>query len=264
MIIFDFSLLLRYNQVKKEADMTYNEHQIALSPLADPVMGAIFANAEVAGLAAASLVRVIVEAEGKSAYIGKVVSVTPQRSHIDADNRSCRVDIEIVTDKDERIIVEVQTNPDPTIQHRNVFAASHIFVESSSKGTNPHQMILKMPTVITINILTNNIRKDNKDVLQPFRIMYTKPPIREAISQFSGYNVQLPRLLEMEPDYSSGLYCWFYTLYTAHNENKTISEVIDMTAELKEYAHQDPGFMQFCNLYKLAAADPKTRKEYFL
>jgi len=47
---------------------------IALSPLADPIMNAIFANVEVAGLAAESLVRVIFEADGEKAYLGKVVS----------------------------------------------------------------------------------------------------------------------------------------------------------------------------------------------
>ena len=244
--------------------MAKDEHGIALSPLADPIMGAIFANVEVAGLAAASLVRVILEAEGERAYVGKVVSVTPQRSHIDVDNRSCRVDIEIVTDINQRIIAEVQTNPDSSIMQRDLFTASHIFVESSSKGTKSYEMANNMPIVIAINILTYNIREDSTDVLQPFMIMYTKPPIRKAIPQFGGYNIQLPRLLEMEPNFSSGLYCWFYTIYTAHRENKTISEVMEMIPQLQEYAKEDSGFMQFCEQYKMVAADPQTRKEYFI
>ena len=243
--------------------MTYDERSIALSPLADPVMGAIFANVEVAGLAAASLVHVILEAEGDRAYIGKVVSVTPQRSHIDVDNRSCRVDIEILTDTNERIIAEVQTNPDSTILQRNLFTASHIFVETSSKGTDSYTMARNMPIVIPINILTYNIREDNKDVVQPFMIVYTKPPIKNVIPQFGGYSIQLPRIMEMEPDFSSGLFCWLFTLYTAHNENKTISEVIKMFPELQEYTQHDSGFMQFCEQYELAAADPQTRNEYF-
>jgi len=74
---------------------------------------------------------------------------------------------------------------------------------------------------------------------------------------------QLPSLLEMEPNFSSGLYCWFYTIYTAHKENKTISEVIAMVPELQEYVREDQGFMQFCDQYELVAADPKTRSEYF-
>ena len=121
-----------------------------------------------------------------------------------------------------------------------------------------------MPTVISINILTYNIRKDNPDVLQPFMLMYTKPPLRKAISQFGGYNVQLPNLLKMKPDFSSELYCWLYTIYTAHKENKTISEVIGMIPELQEYARNDAGFMQFCDQYELVAADPQTRSEYFI
>ncbi len=37
-----------------------------------------------------------------------------------------------------------------------------------------------------------------------------------------------------------------------------------MTPQLQEYANQDIGYRQFCDQYKLAAADPATRKEYYL
>ena len=42
-----------------------------MSPLADPVIGAIFANADVAGLAAESLIRVTLEADNKRSLAGK-------------------------------------------------------------------------------------------------------------------------------------------------------------------------------------------------
>jgi hypothetical protein len=56
--------------------------------------------------------------------------------------------------------------------------------------------------------------------MQPFKILYTKLPQETAIPNFNGYNVQLPRILETEPDFNSGIYCWGYTLYTAHNKIK--------------------------------------------
>ena len=37
-----------------------------------------------------------------------------------------------------------------------------------------------------------------------------------------------------------------------------------MIPQLQEYAKEDSGFMQFCNQYEVAAADPQTRKEYFI
>jgi hypothetical protein len=36
-----------------------------------------------------------------------------------------------------------------------------------------------------------------------------------------------------------------------------------MTPQLQEFIEQDSGFKQYCEQYKLAAADPKTRAEYF-
>jgi hypothetical protein len=51
------------------------EKVMALSPLADLVVGAIFADAGNAGLAAASLIEAVLSKDGE--HIGSVVSVTP-------------------------------------------------------------------------------------------------------------------------------------------------------------------------------------------
>ena len=234
---------------------------MVMSPLADPVIGAIFANVETAGLAAASLIRVTLEADG-SALNGKVVSVTPQRAYLDPQNRGCRIDVETLSDANEHVITEVQINAEPIIMQRNLFSASRIFVNTSEMGDTAYEMTAKMPRVIAINILNYNIRTDNNEVLQPFKIMYTKPPERIAIPHFCGYNVQLPRLLEMEPDFSNGLYCWYYTMYTAHREQITVEEVIAMTPSLETYANQDIGYQQFCEQYKRVSASEETRDEY--
>jgi predicted transposase/invertase (TIGR01784 family) len=218
---------------------------------------------EVAGLAAASLVRVVLEADGEEANIGKVINVIPQFVIDDPTNRGCRVDIIIETDANDRIIAEVQLNTDANIMQRNLLASSHIFASNSSKGETIKEMASNMPRVITINILNYVIRKDNNDILQPFKILYTRPPMVTAIPQFSGYNIQLPRLAEMKPDFTNGLYCWLYTLYTAHKEGKTVQEVIAKTPQLQAYAEEDKGYYQFCDQYKRIAADPKTRNDYF-
>ncbi len=36
-----------------------------------------------------------------------------------------------------------------------------------------------------------------------------------------------------------------------------------MVPQLQEYARKDDGYNQFCEQYKLAVADPATRREYF-
>ena len=68
----------------------------------------------------------------------------------------------------------------------------------------------------------------------------------------------------MKPDFTNNLYCWAYTLYTAHTENKTVQEVIAVTPALQEYAEKDAGYQQFCERYQFVSSDPKTRKEYML
>jgi len=179
-----------------------------LSPLADPVLAAIFADEKVAGLAAGSLIRVTLAPD--NVMINRIIRVTPQRSHTDPLNRGCRVDVEALTDNNEIIIVEVQITPDYNIIERDLFSASHIFIDTSGKGTTSAQMAAKMPKVIYINILVDyTIRDDNTDIIQPFKIMYTKSPQRVAIDNFSGYNVQLPRLIGMVPDFTDDLYCWY-------------------------------------------------------
>ena len=232
-----------------------------LSPLADPVVSAIFTSVETAGLAAESLVRVVLESDN-NLLTGKIVRVTPQSTHSSPYHRGCRVDMEIETDTNEWVLAEVQMITDAAIMQRGLFSSSSILTKTSTKGDTSAQMVAKLPRVICINILGYNIREDNIEVVQPFKILYTKPPHAVAIPNFSGYNVQLPRLLEMEPDFTSGLYCWGYTLYTAHKQGKSVQEVVSMTPALQAYAKRDDGYQQFCEQYQLAAADPDTRDAY--
>ena len=234
-----------------------------MSPLADPVFGAICANAEVAGLAMESIIRITLEADNET-LTGRVETVTPQQVHSSTRRRSCRVDIESNTNENERIITEVQMNPDSRIMIRNLFSSSHVFTESSDKGDTPSQMAVKLPRIIHINFLGYNIRNNSTNLIESFKIMYTNEPKETAISNFSGYNIQLPKVLEMKPDFSSNLYCWCYMLYTAHIEGKTVQEVVAMKPELQDYAKKDAGFQQFCDRYNFVSADPKTRNEYVL
>ena len=235
---------------------------LALSPLADPVTSAIFANVEVAGLASESIIRATLYTENEPMLLGRIISVTPQRTHSSPKRRGCRVDIDTETDANEFVRYEVQIAPDINIMVRDLFSVAHLFTEKSTKGDTSAQMAGKMPKVIYINLLGYILRKLNKDMVQPFKIMYTKPPQEVAIPHFGGYNIQLPRLLEMKPNFNDDLYCWCYALYTAHIKNKTVREVIIMTPELQAFAEKDAGFRQFNNRYETVSADPEMRREY--
>jgi len=239
-----------------------NDPNLVLSPLADPVAGAIFANAEVAGLASASIIQATLKAEGEPMLVGRIISVTPQRTHSSPRRRGCRVDIETETDANEFVRYEVQISPEAHIMVRDLFSAAHLLIEKSDKGDTSAQMAAKMPKVIYINLLGYTLRKANADMVQPFKVMYTKPPQEVAIPNFGGYNIQLPKLLEMEPNFNNDLYCWCYTLYTAHMNNKTIQEVVAMTPELQAFSKKDAGYEQFCDRYETISANPEMRREY--
>ena len=232
-----------------------------MSPLADPVFGGMFANAKVAGLAMGSLISAVLEADNEK-LAGRVLSVTPQKVHTSTRRRSCRVDIESDTDANELIITEVQIDADSHLMVRNLFSSSHVFRETSKRGDTPALMASRMPRVIHINLLVHSIRKKSVNLLEPFKILYTKPPLETAIPNFSGYNVQLPQIEKMKPDFGNALYCWCYAMYTAHAQGKTMQEVINVSSEMRSFMIRDPGFRQFCKRYKRVAADPKTQKAY--
>ena len=243
-----------------------NDPNLVLSPLADPVANAMYSSVEVAGLAMESLIGATLETDNEKLN-GKITSVTPQSTYASTRRRGCRVDFKNDTDENEKAIVEIQINPDMGIMARNLFATAHVLTETSTRGDKIAQMVSKMPRVIFINILAYNIRdgkKDSKDIVQPFKVLYTKEPKEVAVPNFSGYNIQLPRILEMKPDFTNGLYCWAYTLYTAHVEEITIQEVVAMVPALQEYSEKNAGYQQFCDRYQMGSSDPKTRNEYVL
>ena len=243
--------------------MSANDLNLVLSPLADPVVSAMYPNVEKAGLAMGSLINSTLK-EDNQQLDGEIESVTPQSSYTDVENRGCRVDIETRTNVNSRVITQIQINPDPRIMIRNIFEASHIFVGTSTKGDDHAALVANMPRIIFINILTYNLRKSNKDLVQPYKVLYTKEPTEVAIPHFSGYNIQLHRIPDMTPDFTNDLFCWGYTLYTAHKKEMTIKEVLAMTPQLQEYAERDLGYQQFCDRYDFASADAKTRREYML
>ncbi|MCL1999178.1 MAG: PD-(D/E)XK nuclease family transposase [Turicibacter sp.] len=231
-----------------------------VSPLADPVISAIFANVEVAGKAADSLIRRILATDGET--IGKILNVTPQYTHEDPFARGCRVDIDVEYTKQTEAIVEVQVYPDSAILQRNLLSFSHKVINKSRKGDSHQQMAARMPKIISINLLAYPARKDNSELVQPFKILYTKSPQVVAIPNFSGYNIQLPAVLDMPPDFEDGLYCWCYTLYAAHIQGKTIEEVLQMQPQLKAFLDEDEGYKQFCDRFDYFSATPEERDRF--
>ena len=116
-------------------DLEPTDTNIILSPLADPVFGAIYANAEVAGLAMDSFISAVLETENES-LAGKIKSITPQQVHTSPRRRSCRVDVESDTYENENVVTEVQTEG-KTI--REVLAMSQALQDYANKDAGFQQ-----------------------------------------------------------------------------------------------------------------------------
>ncbi|MDR0947981.1 MAG: Rpn family recombination-promoting nuclease/putative transposase [Lachnospiraceae bacterium] len=231
-----------------------------LSPLRDPVVGAIFQNVEHAGLAAKSLLGSILAEDGLT--IEEIIEVTPQTYYkVYPDMRGVRVDVHLKTVDGKRYIVEVQIEPEPIIE-RNLFAAAHTIVSNMKTGTKSKEFDQIFPTIIVINILNFELRKGHTDFLQPVGLLYTKEPHQVADNHFRIYNIQLPTFRKQEHDLSNPLHAWLYLLDSAHQQQKSIQEVIEMEPRLKEFIDLDPGMKQFVEEYERATADQKMRDDY--
>ncbi|MDR0986400.1 MAG: Rpn family recombination-promoting nuclease/putative transposase [Ruminococcus sp.] len=237
------------------------ERPIALSPLADPVVGAIFDSVENAGLAAQSLVESVLKSEGVK--LGNIISVTPQKIAIpNVEVRSTRVDIFFETDKKERILVEVQMYKEPLLE-RNMLAVSQDIATSIPKNSTVWRVRELFPKIYVINIMNYSTRTDNDDFIQPIKLMYTKPPAKTAFEHLQIFNIELPKFRKKKHDLTDRLDAWLYIFDTAEQENKTVEEVISMDETLKATVTEDPGLKQFIENYDRISADGEMRKEYF-
>ncbi|MDR0948855.1 MAG: Rpn family recombination-promoting nuclease/putative transposase, partial [Lachnospiraceae bacterium] len=209
-----------------------------MSPLHDPVIGAIFSNVEHAGLAAKSLVGSIL---AEDFIIDEIIEVTPQTYYKTyPDKRGARVDIHLRTADGKRFIVEIQISPEPILE-RNLFAVSHTILSNMQTGTDSRHFDDTLPTIIVINILNFELRKGHADFLQPVGLLYTKEPHEVADEHIRIYNVQLPVFRKQEHDLTKPLDVWLYLLDTAHQLKKPINEVIEMEPRLKETIDLDAG-----------------------
>jgi len=234
--------------------------RLEYSPFDDPIVSACFANVETAGEAVRSLANSITEKDG--IVIAKVNSVTPQSYSKIPGERGTRVDVKSKTEANQDIIIEVNMYTDNTIHQRNYLAAAQIAVSTSMANTTHAQMVKMLPYVIAINILNYEIRRDNDDWLQPIKCVYEKSPHTVVIPQFVCYDIELPKFKNAAPDWNDTLYCWVYALVRAHEEHKTMKEVIEMVPELQSFAAENIGFRQFSERYEFVATDAQVRDEY--
>jgi hypothetical protein len=191
------------------------------SPFADPAIGAAFANVTVAGLAAESFIRAVQNKVKRFvSKFGHVIEVTPQSYDKSPGVRGTRVDVLVKTDANELIIFEVQVIFDRDLQFRNLLAVSHKTSNSVQAGVSAGNA----PRIVVINLLCYDLREELVDYVQPTMAVYMLHPEIIAEESHVTINIQLPRFLDSEPDFTEALDCWLYTWYEAHRLGKTPQE----------------------------------------
>jgi hypothetical protein len=118
------------------------EWRRAPSPIADPMVEAMFASAEGAGLAAQSLFGGRFAEDGEP--FGTVVWMKTQDAFTLPGERGCRVDITARTDRDEVVLGEVQVLADKTLLDRDLFEAAR--AHTAHKGGLPVREVVEMGT----------------------------------------------------------------------------------------------------------------------
>ena len=237
------------------------EEWITPTPLSDPVLAAIFQNAEESGLAMGSLLNATLEDSGDMP-VGEVVKVTPQSVHSETSSRGFRIDVEAWTASGEIAIVEVQLKKFAAMIERVLLYAEQALASGAKRGDKLEQVTSAMARVIIVNILGKALRETG-GYHQVVELLYREPPYQRATDKLNVHNLELDkyrRADDRKP--TTALRCWLTAICISQDEKKPLKEVVKMIPELQEYYDNDPGFAQFVQRHEVVAAMPDVRKAY--
>ena len=237
---------------------------ITPTPLSDPVLTAIFQNAEVSGFVMRSLLNATLEDSGDKP-ISKVVTVTPQSVHSDTSSRGFRIDVKTWTEDGEIALFEVQLKPFSAMVERALLYAEQALASDAKRGQELEEVASAMPKVIVVNMLEKAIRKTG-GFHQVVELLYKEPPYERATDKLSIHNLELDKFRKMEKleEEKAGtpLRCWLSAICRSQDTKKPMTEVVKMDPELQAYYDIDPGFAQFVERHGVVAAMPDIRNAY--
>ena len=205
-----------------------------LKPFADPVMEAVFANKNVAGLAARSLINAVLTESGDP-IIGEITQLTPQKAMPNIFGRGYRFDIEARIDNRELADIEIQLRY-MDMNNRGLLYGGRFLNDNAERGNEMEIVLETMPRVIIINIMHFNLRQNHTDFHQPVEWIYRKPAnngeYERASDRLVIHNIELKKFMKYKlPDiegkpYSKEtpeLYYWLWALCASHEENKCLA-----------------------------------------
>jgi len=219
------------------------EEWVTPTPLSDPVLTAIFQNAEVSGLAMGSFLNATLGDSGDMP-ISEVVRVTPQSVHSETSARGFRVDVEAMTTKGEIALFEVQLTPFSATVERALLYAEQSLASGAKRGEKLSQVASAMPRVIVVNMLENALRKTGRSH-QVVELLYREPPYERATDKLFMHNLELDKFRKVgEGVPATPLWCWLAAICRSQDEKKPLTEVVKMDTDLQAYYDKDPGFAQ--------------------
>ena len=246
---------------------------LALKPLADPVVEAMFTNEDVAGLAAQSLVNAVLEIDGDPP-IGKIVRLTTQKTVSNVLSRGYRLDIEGISEK-ELTDTEVQLTP-MNMVNRGFLQAGQLAGINAKRGDTMRELLNKMPRILIINLNWFEDRPKHPDFTQPVDLMYRKPnavsnTYERASDKVHIYNVEMTKFIrKVLPELKTKLYdpktprlhYWLWAMCESQTSGVSLTEVIQMSAALKEFVKNDSGFEQYVDRYEEVSNDLEVRRQF--
>jgi predicted transposase/invertase (TIGR01784 family) len=232
-----------------------------ISPLADPLFSAIFANAEESALAMKSLLNAALE-DSNDQPIGDVISVIPQKIFPGGPSRTFRVDVEATTNTGEFILVEVQLAPFKLMNERMLLYSGKVLSAGAKRGDDIKEVIGQMSRKILLAILNFELESTGPNFHQVGEFIYSQEPRAKLTDRLSIHHIILPKVKNMELDGdSNNLHLWAYALWCAQNE-APLGKAVKMNEYLSKFYNDDKGFEQFVNRFNEVSSDGDTLKEY--
>jgi hypothetical protein len=237
--------------------------QSLTSPLADPVAVAIFQDAHVSGLATKSLVNAVLADLGRPP-IATILSVTPQRVRPSEGKgqRFYNPGVEALTTENEFINLGFQLASIPAMIDLNLRYCLNKLSHNAKRGDDLEVARRHEPRVVSINFLDYTLRQSSKNFHQLAGLFNLEPPMELATNELEIHLIQLSLFRTLRPDFSNRLHCWLTAMCRAHDERKSLNEVVEMDGNLKEFFKADPGFAEYVERFGIVSADKRIIKEY--
>jgi len=241
--------------------------------LADPVVEAMFANEDVAGLAAQSLVNAVLEIDGDPP-MGKITRLTTQKTVSNLLSRGYRLDIEGLSEK-ELSDIEIQLTP-MNMVNRGFLQAGQLAGINAKRGDTMREVLKKMPRILMINLNWFEDRPKHPEFTQPVDLMYRKPYPKTKVYERASdkvhiYNVEMTKFVEKILPHLKGkpydpktprLHYWLWALCESQTNCISLMEVIQMNAALQEFVKNDSGFEQYADRYEEVSSDLAVRRQF--